>query len=148
MSGFDQESIVYGHIREIPPSETNENLLRSRINRSVILSLPRSFDDEWPYFCSPMFAMPGKDTLEGSYHSRLIYFAASYRAIEQCWAHWLEQFESLLNRMYWTSAVVHLETETRGKHVFHWAAEGATHLPGNSKVSRVACEWERELAFS
>jgi hypothetical protein len=146
LSDYHQESLVYGYIREAPQARQDAQLRYSLINRSVILSLPRAFNDEWPYLCHPMFTISGQDALEGNYHSRLIYFAASYPAIEQRWSHWLSVFERLLSRMQWSQVKVHLETETQGKHVFQWASQGAMHVPGD-RVSRIECEWERELAF-
>ena len=54
-----------------------------------------------------------------------------------------EQFEALLRRLYWASAVVHLETEVNGSHTFRWESERGFHTPQESDL-QVRCAWERE----
>ena len=146
MSKFDQESVVYGVIRNIPSGDDFTARLQRRINWRAIQSLPLGVDDEWTLLCREMFSMPGDDLFSGTYHSQLIHFAASYKAVEYEWEHWLGQFESLLKGMYWYSATVHLETELAGKHTFSWAVDSG-HEPSDAEL-KMSCEWEREAGFA
>lgn len=138
---MDQESIVYGCIRDIPGGDARSRALRLRHNRSVIAALPSA--DGWPFLSRDMFGVSGFDEMTGTYHTQVVHFGASYRAVEYEWQEWLQKFEQLLSRMYWVSAKVHLETELAGVHTFFWEAEGGQHLPDQGGM-RVRCEWERE----
>lgn len=89
--------------------------------------------------CSAAASSPGP----GSTRPQIIHFGASYQAIEYEWSLWVEQFEALLRRLYWASAVVHLETEVNGSHTFRWESERGFHTPQESDL-QVRCAWERE----
>src|SRR5690606_24209586 len=112
------ESTVYGVTRHTPAADPFTARVHRRANWSAIQSLPLGVDDEWSLLCREMFSMPGDDVFSGTYQTQLILFAASYKAVEYEWEHWLRQFEPLLKSMYWVSATVHLETELSGKHTF------------------------------
>lgn len=139
---MDQESIVYGCIKDLAMAED----LRSRreANRTAMLSLPGA--EEWSLLSRDMFALPTPQTGAGSYHTEVMHFGASYQAIEYEWQQWMAHFESLLKRMYWVSATVHLETEISGIHTFQWEASGNSHIPGRSDI-QVSCEWSHESAL-
>lgn len=139
---MDQESIVYGCIKDIPVL-TNESI-RLRTNRDAMLSLPRA--EEWPFLCQEMFSIPELDVCSGNYQTEVMHFGASYKAVEYEWDQWVEQFELLLSKMYWVSATVHLETELYGTHTFIWEAGGACHTPGSGNM-KVRCEWSHEGAL-
>lgn len=140
---MDQESIVYGVVRDIAFGTQMERRVRRAHNREIVESLPDA--DGWPFICREMFGISGFDEMAGTYQTQVIHFGASYRAIEYEWQLWMKKFEELLQQMYWVSAKVHLETELSGLHTFVWEAEGESHLPGESL--RVRCEWEREGAL-
>lgn len=146
MSQFDQESIVYGIIRHNPLGNDFKARVQRRTNIMAIQALPEMVDDEWSLLSREMFAMPGEDVFSGTYQTQVIHFAASYKAVEYEWEHWLRQFEALLKNMYWVSATVHLETELSGKHTFSWHSEHG-HTPSDAEL-RMVCEWEREAAFA
>ena len=139
---MDQESIVYGCIKDIPVL-TNESE-RLRINRDAMLTLPHA--DEWPFLCQEMFAIPDTNALNNSYQTEVMHFGASYKAVEYEWDQWIAQFEQLLSKMYWVSATVHLETELSGTHTFTWDSNGKSHTPGSGNM-QVRCEWSHEGAF-
>jgi len=121
--------------------------VRRMANSGALLDLPQTFDVNSPFLCGDMFTLPGFDVFSGAYHTQLIHFGASYRAIEYEWERWMQKFEELLSKMYWVSATVHLETELSGKHTFYWEpTTRGCHVP-NSGELRVKCEWEREAAF-
>lgn len=145
---MDQESIVYGIIKDVAMSPETDAQKRRMVNSSSLLDLPQTFDALSPFLCGDMFTLPGMDIFSGTYHTQVIHFAASYRAVEYEWEVWMQKFEELLGQMYWVSATVHLETELSGKHTFHWEPTGrGCHVPNSGDI-RVKCEWEREAAFN
>lgn len=139
---LEQESIVYGVIRDVA-TEGREFLQRSRrVNGEAILSL--SDLDDFPHLTTSMFAIPVDELEQGTYQTQVIHFAASYQAVEYHWEQWLAKFEALLKRMYWVSATVHLETRLSGSHTFQWDSPGAYHAPADE--FSLHCEWEHRLA--
>ena len=137
---MSQESIVYGCIQD---TVSHQNLSeRQSVNRRVILALPKQ--DEWPFLSQDMFSLSYSDTAQSNtFQSPIIHFGAAYRAIEYEWDEWIKHFENLLNRMYWATATVHLETELFGKHAFSW------HLPEGGKPGSLpqsfSCRWVQEF---
>lgn len=139
---MDQESIVYGCIKDVADGE---NILeRLEANRKAMLDLP-SIDD-WPLVSREMFSLPSYQHGQKTYQTEVIHFGASYKAVEYEWSQWIEQFEALLSRMYWVSATVHLETEISGTHTFTWQSNGKCHEPGAAAMN-VKCEWSHEGAL-
>jgi len=136
---MDQESIVYGCIKDSLPLQAEAE--RIRINREAMLSLPSA--DEWPFLSREMFSIPPATASYTHYQTEVLHFGASYKAVEYEWDQWVEQFEQLLKKMYWVSATVHLETELSGTHTFVWEADGTGHKPGSGNMS-VRCEWSHE----
>ena len=144
---MDQESIVYGIIKDVPMAPEDDGQKRRMVNSASLLDLPQTLDVNSPFLCGDMFTMPGLDVFSGAYHTQVIHFGASYRAVEYEWERWMQKFEELLSKMYWVSATVHLETELSGNHTFHWEpASSGCHVPNSGNI-RVKCEWEREAAF-
>ncbi|MBS7660925.1 hypothetical protein I0D00_03025 [Pseudomonas lalucatii] len=137
---MESESIVYGCIRDWPADSAEQSRLRRELNRQALGELPSA--DAWSLLGREMFACcepPGDDL----YQTQVIHFGASYRAVEYEWSLWVEQFEALLKRLYWASAVVHLDTELNGTHTFRWESESGGHSPHEGEL-RVRCAWERE----
>ncbi|MDQ7985768.1 hypothetical protein QYS36_12565 [Pseudomonas sp. G34] len=139
---MESESIVYGNIRDWPSDSPAESRLRRLLNKQVLDALPSG--DAWPFLGREMFSccqQPGS----GLYQTQVIHFGASYQTIEYEWKLWVAEFEALLKRLYWASAVVHLETELSGTHTFRWEAESENglHSPQDGAL-RVRCAWERE----
>ncbi len=134
------ESIVYGCIKDSTDRNAEE---RRRVNREAMMSLPSA--ESWPVLSREMFSFTDSDAadIDMAFRTEVLHFGASYQGIEYEWKHWLEQFERLLEKMYWVSAVVHLETEMSGNHSFLWEAKGDCHLPGTD-VTNVRCEWVHE----
>ncbi len=139
---MEQESIVYGCIKDAISYQ--DDAARRRTNRLAMLSLPNA--DEWPYLSQEMFAIPRIESTAELYQTEVMHFGASYKAIEYEWSQWMENFENLLNKMYWVSAVVHLETELTGTHTFTWETRADCHQPGVG-IQKVNCEWMQEKAF-
>jgi len=136
---LQSESIVYGCIRDWP-GDSMERRLRRAANRKVLDSLPMG--EAWPFLGREMFSRCETEGA-GLYQSQVIHFGASYQTIEYEWKLWVEQFEALLRRLYWASAVVHLETEVNGSHTFRWESENGFHSPREGEL-KVRCAWERE----
>ncbi|AQZ36262.1 hypothetical protein BHQ29_16165 [Pseudomonas sp. LPH1] len=117
--------------------------LRRETNHGVLAELPAG--ELWPFLGREMFSfcdLPGA----GLYQTQVIHFGASYGAVEYEWNLWIEAFEALLKRLYWASAVVHLETELNGMHTFRWESDSGFHSPQEGGL-RVRCAWEREGAL-
>lgn len=140
---MNNESIVYGCIKHLPFGDDSQRTASCFHNRRAIRALPVA--DERPFLCQDMFAMPGGPAADGNYQTQVIHFGVSYRAVEYEWEQWIAQFERLLKRMYWVSAVVHLETELSGFHTFMWDSADDYHEPSDEPL-RVRCEWSREGA--
>ncbi|ERH53508.1 hypothetical protein N5E31_07060 [Pseudomonas chengduensis] len=140
---MESESIVYGCIRDWPSDDPELRRLRRETNHGVLAELPAG--ELWPFLGREMFSfcdLPGA----GLYQTQVIHFGASYGAIEYEWNLWIEAFEALLKRLYWASAVVHLETELNGMHTFRWESDSGFHSPQEGGL-RVRCAWEREGAL-
>src|SRR5690606_24732243 len=100
----DTESIVYGCIKHLPFGTLAERRASCLHNRQAVMRLPQA--DAWPFLCREMFSVPGDDLMGGTYHTQVIHFGMSYRAVEYEWEHWISKFEALLRNMYWVNATV------------------------------------------
>jgi hypothetical protein len=140
---MDQETIVYGIIKDVASTDHRFQVKSRLINCDALLELNE--EDTFPYLTSSMFSIPEEDLEHGTYQTQVIHFAASYQAVEYHWEQWMTKFETLLKKMYWVSATVHLETELSGKHTFFWESPSAYHSP--SDELSVSCEWEQEVGF-
>lgn len=139
---MDQESIVYGCIKDV--SSFNADTKRRKVNRFAMMTLPKS--EEWPYICQEMFAIPKIEVGNDNYQTEVMHFGASYKAIEYEWDEWMKKFEELLGKMYWVSAIVHLETELTGIHTFTWESTSDSHTPGTG-IQQVQRAWSQENSF-
>lgn len=139
---MESESIVYGCIRDWSLADADEQRKRSMTNLQAIHALPEG--DGWELFHRELFSYTSFESLAPQ--SQIIHFGSSYRSIEYEWAMWMQQFENLLKQMYWSSAVVHLETETNGTHTFRWESEQHNHQPSAEDL-QVRCVWERESSL-
>lgn len=138
---MSQESIVYGIIKDAVYFEDTAE--RRRANRRAMLALPSA--EDWALLSREMFAVPSVRDKQINFQSEVMHFGASYQGVEHEWEQWIQNFEALLRNMFWTSAVVHLETELNGLHTFTWETSTECHQPGSQDM-RVHCEWSREAA--
>ena len=142
---MDKETIVYGCIRDLATRDEAEAFERRRVNRMAIRTLPSS--EDFQLLSRDMFSLP---TIAGGWgysRSQIIHFGSSYHAVEYEWNEWIKKFESLLRRMYWVTAHVHLETELTGTHTFCWEAEKGQHRPEDDEM-QVRCEWQHHSSIS
>ena len=137
---MEPESFVYGCIRDWPSTDPAESRRRRRANLAALGALPQG--EDWPFIGREMFSYCQRED-EGPHQTQVIHFGARYRTVEYEWALWVRHFEALLDELYWTSAVVHLETELNGTHTFRWETETGSHSPHQRDV-RMRCAWERE----
>lgn len=140
---MESESIVYGSIRDWPGGDRLQRQARREHNRHVLEQLPEG--EGWSFLGREMFSCCSAEG-QGLFQSQVIHFGASYRSVEYEWALWVEEFEALLRRLYWSSTVVHLETELNGVHTFRWESESGLYSPQEGEL-RVRCVWEREGAL-
>ncbi len=132
------ESVVYGCIKNIVVDEV---ACHRRHNRDAMQQLPSA--ESWSLVNREMFSVPQQRAIDASLMTEVMHFGASYQGVEHEWNYWLEQFESLLRKMYWVSATVHLETEMSGLHSFVFATDGEGHKPERSDI-QIRCEWVKD----
>lgn len=140
---MEQESIVYGYIRDLPGDDAECNL-RRRVNLAALAALPG--DEGFPLLPRSLFGAARDARTDGAWQGQVIHFGGSYRGIEYEWEQWLARFEGLLSRMYWVGAVVHLQTELSGNHTFVYEPRGGMHRPGDGPLA-VRCAWEHDVIF-
>ena len=93
-------------------------------NEQIINSLP--INDRWPPISREMFSLSKNQGPEGpnlEYSGRIIHFGANLKSVEYDWLELIAKFESLLKRLYWTNAWLHLKTEYSGLETFHWSLD-------------------------
>lgn len=112
----------------------------------------RSIGARWPIFpvlkiglcCVVKCFPPPQQAVDlGSCQTDVIHFGSSYKGVEHEWNNWIKQFESLLDKMYWATATVHLQTAFSGSHTFLWQPEAGIHRPGEAG-GHLRCEWIKE----
>jgi hypothetical protein len=135
------ECVVYGYIYGTPWKPEEYRKLQE-LNCEVLDSLPES--DEWPFLTRSMFSVPGWRAQEGTYQGQIIHFGASLKELEYDWPQWLAKFENLLSKLFWNSAIVHLESEFGGTHACSWLAEDVIYDPPQPTV-RWTFEGPREF---
>lgn len=108
---------VYGNIIGATWKTEDYHKLQ-RLNKTIISNLPLD-DNVYPWITRNMFLVPDPDK-DKMYREQVIVFGASYKSVEDDWTQWLEKFESILIKLYWTSAIIHLETELMGKYTYEW----------------------------
>lgn len=132
------EAVVYGCIKD---SLNGDIAARRRVNRDAMLGLPSA--ETWAVVNREMFSLPDQLSVDPSLHTDVMHFGACYNGIEYEWQHWLNCFETLLRKMYWVSATVHLETEDSGIHSFTFETNREQFQPGQQDI-QIRCEWLNE----
>ena len=110
------QSLVYGVI-EVLPSEPKRPEADAR-TLAALAALPQN--DDWPFLVRSMFNATFNEHVSVAYWLRPIHFAASLKTVEWEWEEWLVKFERLLSTLDGLTAIVHLETELVGNHVYKW----------------------------
>lgn len=102
--------ILMGYIHEVPSSfqENRDPAYFRRANDAVIESLP--MPDTWPPLSRSMFSATGAEHLLGGFRSeRVIHFAGYLNHLPDSLDEWLDKFEGILCRMFWSEAIVHMK---------------------------------------
>ena len=141
---MQQQSIVYGYIKSADGFDDDRRYDHNISNRKALIGLP--VQDTCSLITRDMFSIPSIFSRDVNPSSHVIHFGYSYQSIEYEWGLWLRQFETLLQKMYWDSVVVHLETELSGTHTFVWDSGDIDHIPSDTPLN-VRCEWQHELGL-
>jgi len=141
---MSQESIVYGYIKSANGDVSSLIFDSHLVNRRALMSLPTL--DACSLLTREMFSVPLVAAPDGQLPPSIIHFGSSYHGIEYEWSLWIEKFEALLQKMYWQSATVQLDTELSGTHTFTWDSGDMDHTPGDSPLN-IRCEWQHELGL-
>ncbi len=147
---MSHEAILYGRIIGATgrPGTAGYFDLHER-NRAVVNRLP--LQDDWPWLVRGMFALPAGRP-QGTFRRQVIHFGASIKddpLDRGIWDEWLAKFESLLRRLYWWSAVVHLSTEfVEPDRVFEWRPTEAAMDGLHAEQPRPIGEWVRSVSTS
>lgn len=118
-------TVIYGYIEEMDFwLDPIRNEIRKH-NSDIIASLPLA--DEWPPLSREMFATCNNDASDSGpnleYRGRIIHFGASLKSVEQEWGQWKSKFESLLTRLYFMEAKVHVQAEYMRLETSRWIVD-------------------------
>lgn len=133
------QAVVYGFIEGFQNFPTDR--MYADWNRSVLGNLPE--DDDYPYLVKEMFSISESNVVSLRYCFQIIHFGASYKNIDEDWETWLVKFETLLSKLYWGRAVVHLDAEMIGKYRYEWLAQkAAASFNSEGILSEPNYSWE------
>lgn len=101
------------------------------------------------YLISPMFSLVQQGA--HAYYGGHVHFAAGYKELYCLDADWIDEFESLLSRLYWSRAVAVVAwSQERYVWTSDYSSESHKHKP-NSVVGRARfeCAWNlKEIAWN
>jgi len=133
------DAVVYGYIKDVCP-KTQWVECRD-LNHVVTANLP-DLEEGW-HLSNQMFSAAVASVTPTIDTSYIIPFGACYSGVEYEWKSWISAFERLLSQMYWSTAVVHLDTEFNGNHSFSWDLLGKQHQPG-AAIDGASLDWVHE----
>jgi hypothetical protein len=113
-----------------------------RLNSEAIDELP--VEDEWPPLERDFFKVPEMDaTRPGYYRVQMIHFGCAFNHFADDWSTWLQKFEGLIAKMFWSKVRLHLEVEIRGKYDYLWDIVSKEQFQRYYEIPpRPPSEWE------
>jgi hypothetical protein len=142
---MNDESIVYGYIKNASAITAEEKYISQSLNRKALNHLTTL--DACAFLSRELFSVPVLLSYDDLQQSSVIHFGSAYKGIEYEWGLWITHFEQLLQKMYWDSVIVHLETELSGVHTFTWDSGNEVHVPSNQALN-IRCEWQHEIGLN
>ena len=104
---MSNQTPITGYICEYYPHHQENRQDYRNVNDHVLDCLPET--DDFPPLCKCMASRTGSDSSQGSSRgNRLIYLGGYFNHILDDLPQWLDKFESLLRRLYWTEAELHI----------------------------------------
>ncbi len=91
-------------------------------NKARIDSLPEKTDWNSVLLTRDMFTIPMRENTF-FYRYQMIHLGASYNGLECYWEKWLNQFEDLLQTLFWHEAHVYITIDLGGQYDYHWKAD-------------------------
>ncbi len=120
-----EEVIIYGRI-DGAPWRTNDDDYRRLQNKNAVVFYQLPLTDDWPWLVRGMFSLPAPWP-QGTFRRQVMHFGGSFKddAFDaDVWDRWLAKFEAVLGRLYWTSAVVHVEVDAGPPRTWRWVPSG------------------------
>lgn len=117
-------------------------------NEHTIRSLKR--DEDWPWVDLSIFSLPGPYPL-GTYRRQIIHFGLSIKddpndELESWWNTWLEKFEDVLRRLFWTSARLHIERDFEPRRrEYGWSPTDKALAAMYDELPEPVATWERSM---
>ena len=142
------EAIIYGRVIGVSWRVGERFTWTHDLNREALAQVPE--DDDWPWVVRGIFALPAPYP-QGTYRRQVIHFGLSIKddpTNRGIWDAWLGKFEGVLGRLYWQSAVVHLDTEFEPPRVFEWVPTEAAMGRIHDDPPRPVAEWVRSISLA
>jgi len=138
-----EEARIYGCIVGTPGSTADWYGLYP-LNYAAVAALPA--EDDYPPLTRGMLTVPmdfGRPR-SAFFREQVIHFGTSFNHLSQSWHLWLEKFEDLLRRLYWSEARVHLQVELNGEFDYRWQAAWSGTPPWLRSPPETTTEWRFE----
>ena len=145
---MSHQTIIYGYIEGRVWRKEDYRKYQAR-NIEIVSKLPD--EDADPHFVNGIFAskMPNENTKQGTFKTHILHFGVSLktRGLDQRDI-WIAKFEELLRRLYWGTAIVHIDTEIYGSYKYEWRIK-LEKIVSNYDVEELSptTNWKR-LVFS
>jgi len=139
------EAIIYGCVVGASWRAGERFTWTHDLNREALARVPE--DDDWPWVVRGIFALPAPYP-QGTYRSQVIHFGLSIKdepSDRGIWDVWLGKFERVLGRLYWYSAVAHLDTDFEPPRVFEWLPTEAALRRLRDDPPQPVGEWVRSV---
>ena len=138
------KSIIFGYIEGSPYWTDYPKAFKilQEHNAKIILGLPE--EDSYPAISRGMFCTPNLQNRTLVYRSQIIHFGSSIKSIEfSDIPEWIDKFESLLKRLFWYEAEVHIKTDIRGDLRLLWEADDSIHSSYHKGDPQPTTNWRR-----